>query len=162
MILIKNQGRHLTEQLVFGFQPARLHIQFAGLCNPLVLQKYSSCSQIWFQPFDRSRPSDRGNWWSATQYNEALVWVRNVGNFKKFFGSILNSAQALILHPLPRICHSVRPSSPSVLVRNRNYGPPPFLMPCCIGCSEINKINRHLICSPLPHLWKKDLPRKRL
>ena len=25
-----------------------------------------------------------------------------------------------------------------------------FLMPCCIGCSEINKINRHLICSLLP------------
>ena len=24
-----------------------------------------------------------------------------------------------------------------------------FLMPCCIGCSEINKINRHLICSLL-------------
>ena len=34
-----------------------------------------------------------------------------------------------------------------------------FLMPCCIGCSEINKINRHLICSLLPltspHLQKK-------
>ena len=51
---------------------------------------------------------------------------------------------------------SVRP------LRDRNYGPPPFLMPCCIGCSEINKINRHLICPPAPHLRKKDLSRKRL
>ena len=25
-----------------------------------------------------------------------------------------------------------------------------FLMPRCMGCSEINKINRHLICSLLP------------
>ena len=24
-------------------------------------------------------------------------------------------------------------------------------MPCCMGCSEINKINRHLICRLLPH-----------
>ena len=30
-----------------------------------------------------------------------------------------------------------------------------FLMPRCIGCSEINKIYRHLICSPSPHLQKK-------
>ena len=29
-----------------------------------------------------------------------------------------------------------------------------FLMPCCIGCSVINKINRHLICHRSPHLGK--------
>ena len=56
---------------------------------------------------------------------------------------------------LPRIRHSVRPSvRPSVLVRHKNDGPPPFLMPCCIGCSVINKINRHLICHCSPHLGK--------
>ena len=49
-----------------------------------------------------------------------------------------------------------------VLVRDQKSGPPPFLMPCCIGCSEINKINRHPICSHSPHLRKKDLSRKRL
>ena len=49
-----------------------------------------------------------------------------------------------------------------VLVRDQKSGPPPFLMPCCIGCSEIDKINRHLICSHSPHLRKKDLSRKRL
>ena len=67
---------------------------------------------------------------------------------------------------LPRIRHSVRPSV-LVLVRDQNDGPPPFLMPCCIGCSEINKIKLTDTSSaaggsPLPHLWKKDLSRKRL
>ena len=52
--------------------------------------------------------------------------------------------------------HSVRPRP------SQKCGPPPFLMPCCIGCSEINKINRHLICHRSPHLGKKDLSQKRL
>ena len=33
----------------------------------------------------------------------------------------------------------------------RNSVPTLFLMPCCMGCSEINNINRHLICRLLPH-----------
>ena len=46
---------------------------------------------------------------------------------------------------------SVRPSSSSW----PKWRTPPFLMPCCIGCSEINKINRHPMCPPSPHLRKK-------
>ena len=33
VILDLSIGRHLTEQLVFGFQPARVHIQYVGLLD---------------------------------------------------------------------------------------------------------------------------------
>ena len=41
VILELSIGRHLTEQLVFGYQPARVHLQFVGLSNPHILPKSS-------------------------------------------------------------------------------------------------------------------------
>ena len=74
---------------------------------------------------------------------------------------------------LPRIRHSVRPSVLVLVLvtemtdlRFANSEDFTFLMPCCIGCSEINKINRHLICSLLPLTstspYEKDLSQKQL
>ena len=92
-------------------------------------------------------------WLLQAQKEIFTTWLMNndlhcEGNQHKHGGEVdgdyKESCKMSQIIQLPRIRHSVRPSSS---VRpSQKWRTPPFLMPCCIGCSEINKINRHLIC----------------
>ena len=152
MVVVTRQFNSLSLKVVPSQQISLLY--FFHICNFDICNEIQQAVATPYRPGKIFEPPFRLNMTNLSQIflqnNLALYILSN----KNFFLPSLVTYRAV-----RDLISETKKFANSEDLRFANSEDFTFLMPCCIGCSEINKINRHLICNLLPltspHLQKK-------